>query len=36
MININQLEQFIKRDINDAHAYPFMVIANAGKFYLIK
>lgn len=30
MINTNQLEEFIKRDINDTQAYPFMVIANAG------
>jgi hypothetical protein len=31
MININQLEEFIKRDINDTQSYPFMVIANAGQ-----
>lgn len=30
MININQLEESIKRDINDTQSYPFMVIASAG------
>jgi hypothetical protein len=30
MININQLEELIKRDLNDTQSYPFMVIANAG------
>ena len=35
MININQLEEFIKRDLNDVQSYPFMVIANAGKFFVI-
>jgi hypothetical protein len=34
MININQLEEFIKRDINDTQSYPFMVIANAGQIFL--
>jgi hypothetical protein len=31
MININQLEESIKRDINDTQFYPFMVITNAGQ-----
>ncbi len=31
MININQLEDLIKRDLNDSQSYPFMVIANAGQ-----
>jgi len=34
MININQLEEYIKRDINDTQSYPFMVIANAGQLFL--
>jgi hypothetical protein len=35
MIDINQLEQSIKRDLNDTQSFPFMVIANAGKFEII-
>ncbi|CAF1282863.1 unnamed protein product [Rotaria sordida] len=34
MIDINQLEELIKRDINDTQSYPFMVIANAGSALL--
>jgi hypothetical protein len=30
MININQFEEFIKRNLNDTQSYSFMVIANAG------
>ncbi|CAF3082990.1 unnamed protein product [Rotaria sp. Silwood2] len=30
MIDINQLEELIKRDLNDINSYPFMVIASAG------
>ncbi|CAF3795091.1 unnamed protein product [Rotaria sp. Silwood1] len=30
MIDIKQLEELIKRDLNDTNSYPFMVIANAG------
>lgn len=30
MIDVNQLEQIIKRDLNDQQSYPFMVIAHAG------
>ncbi len=35
IININQLEEYLKRDINDTQSYPFMVIANAGQWDLI-
>jgi hypothetical protein len=31
MIDINQLEQCIKRQENDTQSYPLMVIANAGR-----
>jgi glutamate/tyrosine decarboxylase-like PLP-dependent enzyme len=31
MIDINQLEEFIQRDIDDTQKRPLMVIANAGK-----
>ena len=34
MIDINQLEQIIKRDANDSQSYPFMVIANAGRLFI--
>ncbi|CAF4487866.1 unnamed protein product [Rotaria sp. Silwood1] len=34
MIDINQLEERIKRDANDIQSYPFMVIANAGSALL--
>ncbi|CAF1180790.1 unnamed protein product [Rotaria sordida] len=30
IIDINQLEELIKRNLNDIDSYPFMVIANAG------
>ena len=33
MIDLQQLEELIKRDANDTLSYPFMVIANAGKFH---
>jgi len=36
MIDINQLEQCIKRDLNDTQSFPFMVIANAGKIKILK
>jgi hypothetical protein len=32
MIDINRLDEIIKRDLNNIEAYPFMVIANIGKF----
>jgi hypothetical protein len=32
MIDINQLEELIKRDLNDTQSYPFMIIAHAGRF----
>lgn len=31
IIDINHLEELIKRDLNSTQSYPFMVIANAGK-----
>ena len=31
LIDVNQLEEFIQRDLNDALVYPAMVIANAGE-----
>lgn len=31
LIEVNRLEEIIKRDLNDQQAYPFMVIANAGR-----
>ncbi len=34
IIDINQLEQIIKRDANDPQSYPFMVIANAGRLFI--
>ncbi|CAF2076967.1 unnamed protein product [Rotaria magnacalcarata] len=34
LIDINQLEEFIQRDLNDTQSYPFMVIANAGSSLL--
>ncbi|CAF2045478.1 unnamed protein product [Rotaria magnacalcarata] len=30
MIDVQKLEESIKQDLNDAHSYPFMVIANIG------
>lgn len=30
LIDIGQLEEYIKRDSNDPHAYPLMVVAHAG------
>ncbi|CAF4400139.1 unnamed protein product, partial [Rotaria magnacalcarata] len=33
LIDINQLEEFIQRDLNDTQSYPFMVIANAGSYF---
>jgi len=35
LIDINQLEESIKRNLNDIQSFPFMVIANAGKFKII-
>jgi hypothetical protein len=35
IIDINRLEECIKRDLNNTQSYPFMVIANAGKFKII-
>ena len=34
MVDANQLDQLVKRDVNDALSYPLMVVANAGKFDL--
>ncbi|CAF0842851.1 unnamed protein product [Adineta ricciae] len=34
MIDLQQLEELIKRDANDTLSYPFMVIANAGSPFL--
>ncbi len=34
LIDINQLEECIKRDLEDTQSYPLMVIANAGKFQI--
>jgi len=31
MIDINRLDEIIKRDLNNIESYPFMVIANIGK-----
>lgn len=31
LIEVNRLEELIKRDLNDEHVYPLMVIANAGR-----
>ena len=31
LIDVNQLEEFIRRDLNDAQVYPAIVIANAGE-----
>ena len=31
MIDIDQLEEFVQRDLKDAHCYSAMVIANAGR-----
>ena len=34
MIDANQLEELVKRDVNDSLSYPLMVVANAGKFQM--
>ena len=31
LIEVNRLEEIIKRDLNDQEVYPCMVIANAGR-----
>ena len=32
IIDCDELEKLIKRDLNNADSYPFMVVASAGKY----